>query len=123
MKALLFDTDVLIDLLRGKEATQEQVRSLIEGAQLSCSVITIGEIIAGMFPEEKTDTERLLNALVKIPVTEDIVRLAGQFRNEEKRLELIDCLIAATAIQYHAGLLTKNIKHYPMKNLKVVPIS
>lgn len=119
MKTILFDTDVLIDLLRGKALTREQVSPLIGGAYLMCSVITVGELFAGMFPEEKTATETLIQSLVRMPVTEEIARLAGELRNKEKRLELLDCLIAATAISLDAELLTKNIKHYPMKGLQV----
>lgn len=119
MKSLLFDTDVLIDLLRGKISTRDQVSPLLPGAHLMCSVITIGELLAGMFPNEKAATETLIQSLVRIPVSEDIARLAGELRNQEKRLELLDCLIAATAISLDAELLTKNIKHYPMKELRV----
>jgi predicted nucleic acid-binding protein len=123
MSIILFDTDVLIDLLRGKEHTQVQVLNAIPGAQLFCSVITVGEIYAVMLLHEKTETERLLNALQKIPVSEDIARLAGELRSRHKSIELLDCIIAATAMSFDAELLTKNIKHYPMKGLRLTQIS
>lgn len=122
MNIVLFDTDVLIDLLRGKQETFAQVMTFVPGARLFCSVITVAEIYAGMFPHEKNKTEELLQALQKIPITEEIASLAGQFRNTQKHLELLDCMIAATAIILGAQLLTKNIKHYPMKSLQVTQI-
>ncbi|MDP2691308.1 MAG: type II toxin-antitoxin system VapC family toxin [bacterium] len=122
MKQIVFDSDVLIDLLRGVQSTYDQVTSLTEDAELCCSVITLAEIYAGMFPREKKATDQLLNSLVHIPVTDTVAATAGRLRNKYKQIELMDCLIAASAMGLGAYLLTKNIKHYPMENLRLLPI-
>lgn len=117
MNILLFDTDVLIDLLRGNQETLDQVNEFQQGFAHYCSVITVAEIYAGMFPKEKKCTDVLLDSLVHIPVNEEIAKLAGNLRNKHKRIELMDCLIAASAMYLDATLLTKNGKHYPMNDL------
>jgi len=122
MKRVLFDTDVLIDLLRGKPSTFDQVSEIIFGNRLCCSVITVAEIYAGMFPQEKDPTDQLLDALEAFPVSISIAQQAGSLRSQYPGRELMDCLIAATALQHHAQLVTKNVKHYPMKELMVISI-
>jgi predicted nucleic acid-binding protein len=122
---LIFDTDVLIDLLRGKDETARQVEKLTEEAdELGCSVITVGEIFSGMKGNEEKGTKELLNDLLKETVTEEVAELAGHLKGKTKshQLALDDCLIAATALLKGATLVTKNIKHYPFENLKRVAI-
>lgn len=123
---LLFDTDVLIDLLREKQKTGLEVEHLIEDAeQISCSVITVGEILSGIRKGEEEATKGLLRDLIKEDVTEKIAEYAGHLKERTKthQLHLDDCLIAATAILTGATLVTKNIKHYPFKELKVHAIA
>lgn len=119
---LLFDTDVLIDLLRGKQKTGLQVEKLTDEAEtLLCSVITVAEVFAGMKKNEIHVTEALLKDLIKVELTEETARMAANLKRETKsqQLSLDDCFIAASAIKTGAELVTKNGKHYPFKSLKV----
>lgn len=121
MKKILVDTDILIDFLRGKEGARNYLSEISEDSPLYCSVITIAEIHAGMRKSEEGKTTNLLDGLFAIPITEEIAKIAGRFKREIKaqKLELDDCLIAATASVEKAVLATKNSKHYPIKNLKI----
>lgn len=125
MTSLLFDTDVIIEILRGNANVIERIRTLTESAHhIACSCITIGEIFAGMKPHEEIATRKLLNGLVKIQVTEKIAEMAGDLKRitRSHTLWLDDCLIAATAIITNSTLVTKNSKHYPFKQLAVLKI-
>ncbi|MBI5754183.1 type II toxin-antitoxin system VapC family toxin [Candidatus Peregrinibacteria bacterium] len=125
MKKLLFDTDVLIDILRNNKKTIEQVRKLTEEAEeFCCSTINVAEIFAGMRTNEEGQTGQLLEGLTYFNVTENLAKLAGRmkFRTKTHTLWLDDCLIAATAILNECILVTKNVKHYPFTTLKLVKI-
>lgn len=121
---LLFDTDVLIDILRGKQETGIEVDKLTDNAdELVCSVITVAELLAGMKKSEASATEGLLKDLIKMDVTEEIARIASHLKSiKSHKISLDDCLIAASALTINAQLVTKNGKHYPFKelNLRVI---
>ncbi len=122
---IVFDTDVIIDVLKRKEQTAYQIEDIsTQDDALFCSVISISEILAGMRKNEEKDTWELLDALDKFNVDENIAELAGKLKGETKshQLMLDDCLIAATAMLNNAVLFTKNVKHYPFKNLKLQAI-
>lgn len=120
MKAILVDTDVLINFLRGKEQAREFLLTAIGEADLCCSAITIAEIHAGMKEHERERTEDLLNSLTIVEVTRAIAEKAGAYKRtiRSQGLELDDCIIAATAFVKHAVLATGNVKHYPMRDIK-----
>ncbi len=60
--------------------------------------------------------------MVLLDVTRPIAELAGRFKQRERarRLELADCLIAATAVVEAAPLATGNTRDYPMPELTVL---
>jgi len=119
MSRVLIDTDILINFLRGDEKTEEILGNLSQEHDALCSAITVGEILAGMRPQEKQKTYLLLKSLEVIPVTFEIAEQAGiwKFQFKSKSLELDDCLIAATCSLSADQLLTENKKHYPMKEV------
>ena len=123
MSTVVLDTDVLIDLLRGREATRLYLQELAGRSVPCCSVISVAELYAGMRPEEKASTDLLLDGLVIFPVTRDIAEVAGRFKQRARshRLELADCVIAATAFVEGAAVATRNIKDYPMSEITVLP--
>lgn len=120
MSRVLIDTDILINFLRGDEKTGAILRDLSQEHHALCSVITVGEILAGMRPQEKDKTYFLLKGLQVIPVTFEIAEQAGlwKFKLKMHSLELDDCLIAATCVLHADALFTQNKKHYPMKEIK-----
>lgn len=122
MSKVLLDTDILIDILRGRATVRTFLFELTDRAVPCCSVMSVAELYAGMRPEEKRVTDILLDALVVIPVGQEIAELAGRFKQREKsrRLELADCIIAATAFVEGATLATGNTKDYPMPEITVI---
>ncbi len=122
MSNVLLDTDILIDILKGRAAVRTFLFDLTDHAVPCCSVISVAELYAGMRTEEKRVTDILLDALVIVPVGQEIAEVAGRFAQREKsrRLELADCLIAATAFVEGATLATGNTKDYPMPEITVI---
>ena len=122
MSKLLLDTDILIDLLRGRHATRRFLAQVTQQAVPCCSVISVAELAAGLRAGEESATEALVNALVVVPVSRQIAEVAGRFKRTIRRqtLELADCLIAATAFVESATLVTGNVKDYPMSEVQVM---
>lgn len=83
----------------------------------------VAELCAGMRPDEEAVTMALLDGLVIYPVTRKIAEAAGHFKQviRSRRLELADCLIAATAFIEGASLATGNVRDYPMREVTVLP--
>jgi len=123
MSKVVLDTDVLIDLLRGRATARALLLRVTEQAIPCCSVISVAEIHAGMRVQERAPTTALLDSLVLLDVTRPVAELAGHFKQRERarHLELADCLIAATAVTEAAALATGNVRHYPMPELRLVP--
>jgi predicted nucleic acid-binding protein len=114
----LFDSSVLIDHLRGRpEATELLVARVSEGTAL-VSVVTRVEIEGGMRSDERHGIRRLFAALTVVPVTDEIAKAAAttlrEFRRSHVGIDLIDYVIAATAMELGAELATLNLKHFPM---------
>jgi hypothetical protein len=76
-----------------------------------------------MRPGEEAPTERLLALFTILNIDEAVARQVGQYLRQYRRshrLELGDALIAATAQQAGAELITRNVKHYPMSDISVL---
>lgn len=119
----LIDTDILIDHFHGHQAALSLIQTLIDaGDPLFVSTITITELLGGMRPGEETQTEQLLSLFTILPVDEAVGRQAAAYLRifrRSHRIDLGDALIAATAFLHSAELFTRNVKHYPMQDIKV----
>jgi predicted nucleic acid-binding protein len=116
----LFDTDILIDFLRGHDGAKNTLLSFSYEKNY-CSVITIGEVLFGMRENEKDRTLSLFDNLIELDVSPKIIRRSYEIKKRAKgyQLQLIDCIIAATALEENLILVTHNAKHYPDKELKL----
>jgi predicted nucleic acid-binding protein len=113
---LLVDTDVMIDLLRGHEAAASWVRE--HSAGIALSAITVAELYAGF---KGDDEKRLLDDLVGLfpvlPISAQVAKQGGLYRQRYRPshgVGLADALIAATATEHKARLVSLNRKHFPM---------
>ena len=120
----VIDSDILIDHLRGYRAAQEFIDALIAGEGQACfSVISEAEIYANVRPGEENATEALFDSLNRVAVSGEIARKAGEYRAQYGRshgLTLPDALIAATAFVIAADLFTRNTRHYPMTDVRII---
>jgi tRNA(fMet)-specific endonuclease VapC len=106
LSAILLDTDVLIDHLRGHRRLD-----LVDPAW-RISVVTRCELFAG----RNTDERRLrqtLDQLDEFPVNRVIAESAGRIRRATQ-LAVADALIAATALEQQISLMTRNRRHFEL---------
>lgn len=113
------DTTVAIDHLRERAEATLLLDTLFEqGEEIAASELVRFEVLAGAKEDELEDTERFLSLLEWIHVDEDVARvgaaLAALFRPAHSGIGDVDYLIAATALEHDADLLTTNVKHFPM---------
>ena len=145
---MLLDTDILIDLLRGNKGARDFLYSLSEDSPHYCSAITVAEIHSGMRETERQKTSEFIESLIVLPVTKVIAEMAGEFRRnyrntresprgenadrkttrsrfsgelKENELELDDCLIAATAVCEGMEFASRNVRQYPMTEVRLRP--
>jgi predicted nucleic acid-binding protein len=123
MKKLLFDTDVLIEYLRGKA----EAKAYIDTKQdvIYMSAITMAELYAGVREgEEYKKLGIFIKTFEVINLNKNIAKTGGLFRNKYKPSHgagLADALIAATAKEISAQVVTFNIKHFPMFSDAIKP--
>ena len=115
----LLDSSVAIDYLRGRpEAIGVVDSTLRAGEWIGASEIVRFEVLSGAKRGEAEAIEDLFSGLGWIPVDETVSRQAGalarKFRSSHVGIEDGDYLIAATALELGADLLTTNVKHFPM---------
>ncbi len=117
------DTNILIDFLRGRTEAidffnKPEITFLI-------STITVAELYSGVKGEdEEKMIEDMLGTLKIIPVTSSIAQKGGLIKKKywgSHRVGIADAVIAATAIEESAKLITLNIKHFPMLEFKSAP--
>ena len=114
----LFDSTVLIAHLRGiSEATTLLRESVAEG-DACASVLSRVEIEGGMRTGERADVARLFSALRMETVSDATATRAGAllrtYRRSHSGIDLVDYVIAATAQELGADLMTLNVRHFPM---------
>jgi predicted nucleic acid-binding protein len=113
----VFDTDVLVDYLRG---APEAVAYLEERSEiLMMSAVSVAELFAGVREgKERTALQTFISAFEVVPVDKAIAEKGGLYRRDYQRshgLGLADAIIAATADSADAELITLNVKHFPMR--------
>ncbi|MDP2719504.1 MAG: type II toxin-antitoxin system VapC family toxin [Dehalococcoidia bacterium] len=120
----LVDTDIAIDFLRRREYARELLENWVGEGLLAISALTHLEIYQGMKAGEERATNAFLDGLVSVAVDIPIARRAGtmlgELHSKGMTLGIVDAVIAATALQFGAPLLTNNVERYPVADLKVI---
>jgi len=121
--AILLDTTVLIDALRGRSAA-ERLRALRRSGDspYTCAV-NVEEVVRGLRPGEERAAERLMNGLRIAPLARRQGETAGRWRRDFSRrgitLSQADCLVAAAAAGVGALFATGNPGDFPMEEIAV----
>ena len=114
----LFDSTILIAHLRGIAPATELLRSAVERGGALASVLSRVEIEGGMRSDERSGVARLFSALQMEAVSDGIATRAGallrEYRRSHSGIDLVDYVVAATALEHGARLLTLNVRHFPM---------
>ena len=123
----LLDTSVLVAHLRGDESVAAFIlRSLIDGS-LYVSCVNVAEVEAGVRPHEQKAARALLDRLGYLETTKEAAERAGRYQSTLARqgvtIPTPDALVAGTARAHGARLVTDNVRHFPMRDLRVQSLS
>ncbi len=123
-ETLLIDSDILIDHLRKEQKALDYINQKIDdGSPLFISVISRIEIFSGARKGEDETIRSLFDILTSVDVDLAIADGAGEYLRKFRKshaLSIGDAVIAATAKEMGMKLVTRNIKHYPMYDIKIV---
>ncbi len=118
------DTDIVIDFLRRREYAQKLLGSWAADGLLAVSTITHLEVFQGMKKDEEEATtvflQGLISVAVDVPIARRAGRILGELRSKGVTVDMADSIIAATALEIAAPIVTNNVQHYPLRDLTVV---
>lgn len=125
-RLLILDTCILVDNLRGHEPAQAWLTSMASryDVSLSYSVITTAELLAGAKSDPSVEAVRRLLSMIKaIPADERVAERAGSYMRKWRQshgIGMPDALIAATAAEANATLVTRDDAHFPMPDVAIL---
>ena len=107
------DTNPIIYYAKDDKAVALPLETLILSSPIYISTITEIELFSSLnVPQsEEERINRLLRALLVVPVDSQIARIAARLRRE-CRLKLPDSAIAATALFTGTTLVTRNVRDF-----------
>lgn len=122
MTPILIDSDILIEVIRGKNGLLvAQWQEIANSARdIFISPVSIAELWQGARPYETENLALFFEVLNCTSIDKEVGRLAGIYLSKYRKshnLAVPDALIAAGAVLQHAFLWTRNRKHYPMPDL------
>ena len=124
MNFAIFDTNILIDHLKGRQEASSILLSCIKSDVVpACSAITVIELLCGMRPHEKEQLDYFLSGFEKVTVDNTLAELAGLYFNRYRKsygINIADAIVAASAKILNAKLYTLNMKHFPMDDIEIV---
>ncbi|MBI4359635.1 MAG: type II toxin-antitoxin system VapC family toxin [Candidatus Jacksonbacteria bacterium] len=109
------DTDLIINHLRKAADLAAILNPLAkDDAAFLVSSVTIAEVFAGKSSQDKKELEvieKMFSVFEIIDVTGMIAQKGGEYARDYA-VPLLDALIAATAFESGAVIITKNTKHF-----------
>jgi len=110
----LIDSEVLIDISRGKRAARDYVDALAEAWAIS-RVSALELIVGAPDKSDLANIDTFLSAYVIVPLRDSTGKRAYELLKQYAKshgLHVFDSLIAATAIEEDLTLVTKNRRHF-----------
>ncbi len=108
MVAALFDTNILIDYLNGKEQAKTELERYTGKA---ISVITWMEVLVGATPETEAIIRSFLNSFDTLPIEAQVSEVAVKLRKKHG-INLPDAIVWATAQVNKLIIVTRNTKDF-----------
>lgn len=114
---LIFDTNIIIEALRLNKKATDILRQFENKEDSLCiSSISIFELFSGKSTKVKEKAKKIWDFMKYFEIVDidfKIARRAGEiFRDCRPTIQVPDYIIAATALELNASVVTLNIKHF-----------
>lgn len=125
---LVVDTSVLIDNFRGGNVWADMMSGIEDlDGQIYLPSIVQFEIMAGQSTRDEKvlrDIQNSFDKMEKVDLTESIARRAGfLYRDLGQKVGVVDYIVAATALELNAYVITLNKKHFSqISGLLIYPL-
>jgi len=118
----IVDTDVCIDFLKGQEYAISLINELLTSESAYLSILTYYELLRGAYTKKQQKAvEDFVNGFEVLNIDKEITKIGAKFYRDYRKkgitLSTVDTLIMATAKKYGLKIITRNVKHYPEKDL------
>lgn len=125
MPAYLLDTNALVDFLYGIDDAVELIESLVsEGHTLAVCSVSVAELYSGLAEADKPRVEGVISGFDYWDISPAAAKRAGSYRFQFARrgiqLSTPDTLQAALAVDHNANFVTRNVRDFPMTDLRIV---
>ena len=118
------DTNVLIYAFHGEEPFASLLGEWGREKTLIFSIVSVAEFMVGSTDEENDRLESLTNIYGILEINYEIGKLGAIYRRhflrKQKKVFLLDCMLAATAKVHNCTLVTVNKSDFPMKDIKIL---
>ena len=109
MVKALFDTNIVLDYLKGIEAAEQEFSRY---ENVAISVVSRIEVLVGATPDIESEVRDLLDDLMTIQLDEFVAERAILLRRT-RRLKLADAIIWASAQAHDRLFVTRDEKDFP----------
>lgn len=113
MSGFAFDSNILIDVLRGSRQGRAELERAVSRGRVWVSRMVWIEILSKGEGEGLGRAQILLSGFGIDEVDEEIAERAAALRRERPRLKSPDAIILATALIRGRLLVTRNVKDFP----------
>ena len=120
---VLFDTPILIDMLHGTVSSERFLRLRARGEVPLTTALNAAEIFHGINPSDHEHARLLFGGVRVVPIGLEDAERASKWRNEFALrgivLTLVDCMIAAVAVNLNIRLATTTPELFPMEDVDI----
>lgn len=121
---VVVDTSIIIDYIRGGSKWENFIKNISDDIEFYLPTIVIYELFSGESTRQSEHVKVITNFLKhfrRVELNEEIAIMAGGlYRDISKNFGVQDYVIAASALEMNAQILTLNIKHFQqIPNLKI----
>ena len=125
MERFLLDTTVLIDLSKNYGVVEQALDELvIAGGVLGVCAVSVAEFLVGIPTPWREKWEIWISDYAYWDISVQAAARAGAIRydlvREGAKILVADALLAATALEIDATLITNDVKDFPVKGLRLL---